>query len=416
MKTTQNIAFVLFDYPIGVSSMVINSIELFAQKGLSVDIYTNHKNLSRSPIEFRSPNINIHVYNDRSIHILLKVYRFIIRKTDNFLLALSRLLPISLFLILFFPHIYLFSKWLKNKISNMDYAFIIPVEYSSLVPVEFVQQKEKIIYFNMELMDWAKASVLIHNKLIWKTLEFREINQLSNVVLPSETRAKVFAKINHFSFDKLMILPVTSMGEPISIKSRFFRDRFGISEEKKIVIYSGNLKPWALCAEIVDSVEKWPSDYALIMHTWNTKIMQTPYVEKLKEKAKGLPVYFSNEYIEYDQLAKTLSSADIGLAFYEDIDKNFNEILYSSNKIGEYLKAGLAVICSDFLELNKFVSKNQIGSAIPLDKLPDTLKNIQTRIDTYKKNAIACYQNNYRFDAYFDKFYNKYFSGGKAGE
>lgn len=410
MISNQNIAFVLYEYPLGVSSMVINSIKLFAKKGFTVDVYTNHKNLIRSPIEFSSSKINMYIYDDSSLNIILKVYRFIIRKTDNLLLPASNAIPNYINLLLFFPYIYMFSKWLKAFLNNIDYTFIIPVEYYSLVTLEFIKNKKRIIYFNMELMDWASKSELVQNKLIWKTLEYRKIKQISHVVVPSTTRAKAFSKINNFNFTNIMILPVTSMGEPIRRKSRFFRDYFGISDENIIVIYSGNFRPWAKCLEIINSVNKWPSNFVLIMHTWNTTIMKTQYVLEMIRKSNGLPVYFSNEYIDYNDLAQALSSADIGLAFYKNIDKNFREILFSSNKIGEYLKAGLAIICSDFSELKKYVETKKIGFSIPVDNLPEALAQISIQqLETFKNNSLSCYINDYRFEVYFEIFFNNIF-------
>lgn len=405
----KKIAFILFDYPIGVSSMVVNSIKLFLNKGFSIDIYTNLKNLDRSPIEFPDPNIRMYVYDDTLINILLKVYRFIIRRTGNLMVGLSRILSNKLDLLILFPHIYMYSAWLSKRTKHIDYSFLIPVEFCSLVVLDFVKNQKKIIYFNMELMDWADKSVLIQNKLIWKNLEYRAVKRLSHVTVPSPIRAEIFSKINNFEINKIFILPVASMGDPIREKSRYFRDEFGIPEEQKIVIYSGNFRAWAKCLEIIQSVPRWLSGFALVMHTWNSAAIQEPYFLQMKEKAKGLPVYFSARYIDYQNVANALSSADIGLAFYENIDKNFSEILFSSNKIGEYLKAGLAIICSDFHELKKYVEENKIGFAIPVGDLPLALSQINPDLEKYRFNAIECYQNKYRFEKYFGIFYNSLF-------
>lgn len=400
---SKKIAFVLFDYPIGVSSMVINSAELFAQRGFLVDVFTNKKNFNRSPVSFSKENIRVHIYDDPS-SILFKVHRFIIHSTKNLLLLISRTISNRLNLLLLFPHAFMFSRWLKKMMKNEDYSSVIPVEFFSLVVLEFLKDREKIVYFNMELLDWVKNSEVVENQLLWKTFEFREIKKLHHVAAPSKSRAKTFSEINSFDYERISILPVASMGEPVKEKSQYFRDKFDIPDEKIIVLYSGNLKSWAQCMEIVRSVKKWPPQFVLVMHTWNKKIMKTGYVRDMIRQSEGLPVHFSYEYIDYDKLPQALSSADIGLAFYENIDRNFSEILYSSNKIGEYLKAGLAVICTDFPELKDFVDENQIGRAIPLDILPGTLENILPVLGNYRRNATECYQNKYRFEIYFENF------------
>jgi glycosyltransferase involved in cell wall biosynthesis len=194
------------------------------------------------------------------------------------------------------------------------------------------------------------------------------------------------------------------MGEPITGKSSFFRDKFSISDGQIVVIYCGNLRPWTKCLEVIRSVRNWPRNCVLVIHTWNNSVLDTTYHRRLIKAAKGLPVFFSDGYIEYDALPVALSSADIGIAFYEEIDDNFTEILFSSNKIGEYLKAGLPVVCSNFPSLREFVEVNQIGLTTSVEDLPQTIRHIEGKLRFYRKNALSCYQAKYRFEVFFDNF------------
>ena len=263
-------------------------------------------------------------------------------------------------------------------------------------------------------MDWSEENPLYKNKLFLKNLEYRMVKELSNVVIQSPRRAKLFSEINKFDMNNIHVLPVASMGGPIIKKSQYFRDLFSIPKELKIAVYAGNLEPWAKCLEIIQNVNKWPKDYVLVMHTWNKAALRTPYYQEMIKQGEGLPVYFSTEYVDYDEIATILSSADIGLLFYESIDDNFTEIMFSSNKLGEYLKAGLAVICSNYPSLSDFVQENKIGAAISsFDELPDMLVACGQEINILRKNAISCYQIKLRFENYFDGFYNKLVTADK---
>jgi hypothetical protein len=102
-----------------------------------------------------------------------------------------------------------------------------------------------------------------------------------------------------------------------------------------------------------------------------------------------------------------MSSADMGLAFYEAVDRNYTEILFSSNKIGEYLKAGLGIICSDFPSVKQFVESHDIGMAVPVYELPRAIREISERIDSVRDNALQCYKNELRFENYFNRFYDQ---------
>ena len=133
----------------------------------------------------------------------------------------------------------------------------------------------------------------------------------------------------------------------------------------------------------------------------------------MKKFAKDLPVIFSSGYIEYGDLPVVLSSADIGLMFYESIDSNFTEILFSSNKLTEYLKAGLPVISSDFPSLRQFIKDNAIGTTIAtFDELPGALESLNAQIQTFRENALTCYEKFFRFERYFENVHAKLTNNG----
>jgi hypothetical protein len=319
MLVNNRIAFIIYGYPLGVSSMVLNSIRLFARKGFAVDVYINSRNLKVSPVTFAEEKITFIVFDDLKESNLLKYHRFIMRQTGNLFAFFGKHFSINFTLSLLFPHLFAFSKWLEESFRNRDYKYIVPIEFFSLICAQNFATKAKIIYFNLELMDWAKKGSIVKNNLLFKYLEYRSIKtSASYVAVPSPKRAQLFAKINDFEIGKVFVLPVASTGEPVITKSSFFRELFSIPEDHIIVIYCGNLMPWAKCLEIVQSVRNWPKKYVLIMHTWNKPVTGTSYHRRLTEEAKDLPVFFSESYIEYDQLPVALSSADIGIAFYDE--------------------------------------------------------------------------------------------------
>lgn len=411
MMSSQRIAFVMYSYPLGVSSMIINSIRMFAQKGFKVDVYIDKSTLNSCPIEIPEEGVSFVVYDNKTSNrgFLRRCCRLPLRGTARFLpryATVSKNLSFDLCLRLFYPSLFGFSEWLKKKTGLYTYAYVMPVECNSLLCLNYIKERMQIIYYNMELMDWSKENPLYTNKLFLKNLEYRMIKDLSHVVIQSPRRAELFSEINNFDMNKIHILPVASMGEPVIEKSNFFRELFRIPGDCKIVVYAGNFMPWTQCLEIIQNLKDWPKGYALVMHTWNKGALRTPYYQEMRKQAEGLPVYFSTEYVEYDEMATVLSSADIGLMLYESIDDNFIEILFSSNKLSEYLKAGLPVICSDHPTLKDFVQENAIGAAISsINDLPRVLVSFSSQIDFLRKNALACYQKKFRFEKYFEGFY-----------
>ncbi len=400
------IAFILYRYPLGISTMIINSIKLFCEKGCHVDIYINRDSLESAPIDFKNDHVSFFVYDERR-DMLAKALKYSTNKLAKLLSPLMRIIPQDLRFFVFFHDIFVLSRWLRKKVNKYDYSYLLPVECRSLLSVSWYKKKKEIIYYNMELLDWSEKNPLYKNKLELKKLEYQMIQNLEQVAITSPLRAGHFSKINNFDIEKIHVLPVAPMGEPIQKRSKYFRDKFSISENSKIVLYIGNFEPWFMCLEIIKTVQDWPQDFVLVMHTWNKSFLETQYYEKMVNSAKGLPIYFSSDYIEYDELAAAISSADIGLMFYEAIDANFTEILFSSNKFGEYLKAGLAVICSDFPSLKDFVEENDVGIAVPVHVLSRALEQIKDKLDIVKKNAHVCYEEKIRFESHFERFFDQ---------
>jgi glycosyltransferase involved in cell wall biosynthesis len=404
----KRVAFVLYRYPLGVSSMIINSIRLFARKGYLVDVYVNKEHYNQSPITFTESGISVIIYDDRSFRFFFKCYRFLSKRVGDYFLCIAKRLSLKACLLLFFPGIYRFMKWLNGQMARRTYSYVFPVECMSLICLSFIVNKRKIIYFNLELLDWEKGDLLYgNNKLVLKYLEYSMIKALSRIVTPSPRRSSIFSQINYVEQDNIFSLPIVPLGDSVIRKSRFFREMFKVPEKHRIVLYCGQFVPYFQCIEIIQTVLDWPNDTVLIMHTWNRTALRTQYYKEMKKAASGLPVYFSTHYIPYDDLADAMSSADMGLAFYEAVDRNYTEILFSSNKIGEYLKAGLGIICSDFPSVKQFVEAHDIGMAVPVHELPRAIRGISERIDSVRDNVLQCYNNELRFENYFNRFYDR---------
>ena len=393
--------------------MIINSIKMFAEKGITVDIYIDKPTYDASPVNFRHELIKIILYDNKWTNTFLcKATIFVCSYISSFgflnvfykiIKEYFEIIPLRFFYSCYIKD-YIFSKWLKKKIDKASYDYIFTVEVKSLIATACI--KNNIIYYNMELLDWSEKNPIYgKDKKLLKILEYKALKKALALVIQSDIRAKQFQRINDF-YKKTYILPVASIGAPIRNKDSFFQDKFHIPNDKYLVIYSGNIMPWAKCIEMVDSVRSWPENFCFILHTWKKEAFNTDYGLRVKEHAKCLPVYFSIDYLDIEELAKCLSSADVALMFYEPIDTNFIEILFSSNKLAEYLKAGLPVITYDFPELKKFINEHRIGKTISIiDELPKALLQIVEEYDHYKKNVIECYLNIFRFEKYFQSFF-----------
>jgi glycosyltransferase involved in cell wall biosynthesis len=170
--------------------------------------------------------------------------------------------------------------------------------------------------------------------------------------------------------------------------------------------------PWAMCLEIIESMDTWPKNTVLVMHTWNKGALSSEYFKKMQNAAENHRVFFSSDFLCHQDLAPALSSADVGLLFYESLDANFYEILFSSNKMAEYIAAGIPVLCSPFPSLRSFVEGHGIGKSVEFFEIGDALVHIQSEIEKYRQNVDQCRRNCFEFEPYFYKSFSEYISNG----
>jgi glycosyltransferase involved in cell wall biosynthesis len=399
----KRIAFIVYNYPLSVSTMILNSIKLLSDHNI-VDVYISKAQQQNQPISPKMVNLVRH-FPDFSELFLFRLIRFVYRKipksikpkASNWVWWITNL------------DIWHLSRWLRKNAGPEEYDLVIPIECFSLIAARNAfHSSSDIVYFNMELLDWAEDNPLYSNKAALKNLEYEALKHVAHVMITSSNRGDIFSEINDFPRERVSALPVVPMRRIATAKSEYFRKRFGIDHGKTLVVYSGNFQPWAQCLEIINSMNGWPENAHLVMHTWNPVSLATPYFRELEAAAIGRPVSFSSEYIDYYELADALSSADIGLLFYEAIDANFTEILFSSNKMGEYLAADLPVICSPFPSLEEFVSAEGIGVACSFDRLGDAISIISKDISTFRNRVRECRQKHFEFESHFLAAFGQY--------
>ena len=106
--------------------------------------------------------------------------------------------------------------------------------------------------------------------------------------------------------------------------------------------------------------------------------------------------------VNSEELLKFTASADLGIQLLKNI--NLNHYTTISNKIFEYLMAGVPILASDFPEIRKIVADNNIGMVVdPEDRsaIKDSLQNIVQNpklLEQFKMNMKKL-QGLYTWDA-----------------
>lgn len=198
---------------------------------------------------------------------------------------------------------------------------------------------------------------------IVRRFERRFARTASLVVVPDAERAKVItAEL------KLRTSPVVAANAPLSrsiARHNSLRTALASLDHNfdRIIFRQGRIGPGHAIEATVRSLPFWNS------RRWAFVIMglcDNDYVEHLASIARQLGVqgqFVILPPVGYDQVASFTADADVGHALYEPLHVNNVHITTASNKIMEYMSAGLPLLVSKQPALKNLVSEYGCGLA-----------------------------------------------------
>lgn len=407
----RKIGIVLYKYPLGISTAIVNTIKELNRRGNCVHLFIDEFTYLNAPLKYTHDLFCLNLfYSERSL--AQKAIHKIIRESGKVLYErILKRVPSNIYEYAFIYdlHTLNYLRFLKLSVDE-SFTHLITFEFIGLAMADLIAMEQKLIYYNMELIRYELCP---NNRMrSMKILEKKSISRLEHIIMPNIERAKVFSDEYGYDLDKIKILPICSVGDSLVKRTDYFRKKFKISKEKTIVLYSTNILPWAMCHEIVKSVHSWSKEFVLVLHGWDN--IDTKYYKDMKKFSQDLPVYFSTTYFDYDEFPSVLASADIALLFYSPFyrpgDENFSEIAGSSNKLAEYLKVSLPIIAHAGHSLKTFVESSNIGLFVDsIEDMPLALLKIKQDYDLYRTSCISFYNNHFRFDYLFDTIYEDIF-------
>ena len=382
-------------YPLGTSTILLNIIRLLRLRGVDLDIVIDQGSLADAPLPLDS-GIRI-ITPQRSFWQRLKrklLPNYVRRSVEK-----AGLGP----LYAEYAGWADFAVWAGEWIGKTAYDLVFFASYPALFAAGAATARPCGVYLNLELLDADDSPSEYGDKALMRSLEHARLSKIHRVIAMSPRRREIFIEMTGFSPDSVKVLPIMPLGGLRPRTGTYFRSLFGITPETCLVLYSGGIGSWGQQLELVQSVRHWPQNCALVMHCGQAYLFETEYGQALCKAGEGFPVYFSSETLEYGTLCEAMTSADIGVAHYKDIDANFTEILFSSNKIGEYLCSGLPIICSPQASLKQFVDANGIGQALPVEQMPQALYAILADLERYRCAVRRCVEQHFDFKAWFEQ-------------
>jgi len=238
----------------------------------------------------------------------------------------------------------------------------------------------KLIYDSHEI--WLQGnkfdSASRLRKKWWTYIEKRLIKKADAVIVTTQYRAKYLEDFYDISGIHVMRnCPRLEAVEPTTL----LRDEFAIDPDKVILLYQGLLMAKRGIFMLVDAILNIPDVALVFMGMGKDKGALISYI---KEKGVGDRVFVKNA-VEPEKLIKYTASADIGLQLLDN--SGINHYSTISNKLFEYIMAGLAIIASDFPEIHKIVVGDELGLVVNSENKADISAAVRTLVSD--ANALA---------------------------
>jgi glycosyltransferase involved in cell wall biosynthesis len=307
----------------------------------------------------------------------------------------------------FFPSLAEFHQEVADHIDD-DYVCLVGVEPYGLIAATLAANASKhdkdipVVYYNQELL--LERECHTFESKVLKALEKMCNQACSFTITQDKRRAKHLRNDNNLKAESIICVPVSGLEKAYHRKGNFFHDLYGIPREKKVLLYAGNMSWWALCVEMAEAAQTWKDNFVLVLHSWREDMKNDAYVSRIRKLTDSNKVYLSLMQVDWQKMPDLLSSADIGLVFYQNLGPNFYETGHSSNKLVQYLQVGLPLITSDFPSLRDVIDEYQCGEC---GNGPDDIQHLAEKIfndyENYRTNAFRCYENEYDFSKYFKK-------------
>jgi glycosyltransferase involved in cell wall biosynthesis len=187
-------------------------------------------------------------------------------------------------------------------------------------------------------------------------IEKKLMPKAAGTITTTDARAKFFARAYHIG------RPLVLQNRPRLVNvegSNRIREELALKESWPIVVYQGGLQPGRGLPRLVEAAALVPEAYFVFIGGGRQ-------AGELHQLAAKLGLNERVHFISTVPLAELLSytaSADIGVQPIENTC--LNHFTTDSNKLFEYVIAGLPVVASQLPEISKVVRKHDLGLLVP---------------------------------------------------
>lgn len=263
---------------------------------------------------------------------------------------------------------------------------LISNDLDTLLPNYIISKvkKQPLVYDSHEY--FTEVPELVNRKkvqAVWKTIERKIFPKLTDIITVNDSIADMFED----DYGKRPFV-VRNIPRKRKVLEKVSRESLGLPDDKYILILQGSgINVHRGSEELVEAMQYVKNAILLIVGGGDVIDILKDMAKKPELKEK---IIFKSR-MPYQQLMQYTAVADLGLTF--DKSTNLNYKFSLPNKLFDYIHAHTPVLSSPLPEIEKIITKYDVGDFIPdhdpkniAQKINQILSN-QALMDKWKKNC-----------------------------
>ena len=370
---------------------VLRECSTLSEKGYKVDLICIHDPNDKNMKYIEKRNENFNVFRVRRYPLVMSVLQFCMKNKVTggfafvFWLILAFYFPLISLPLTFIGVLILKTKLktvflrgsiiirmiLRGRMKNYDIYHsndlnTLPQGY---ICAKWRLIKKPLIYDSHEV----QTSRTGYDSSIYSKMERFFIRRMDSMIVENHTRAKYNEVLYGFYPNVIHNYPFSSNdkhGENINLN-----DILQLPVEEKILLYQGGIQAGRGLDKLIKAVPKFKEGTLVLIGDGRIKpeLVKMVIDMNLQDKVKFLPKVPLSELPEYTRNAY--------LGFQVLNNTNYNHYSASSNKLFEYLMAGVPVIACDFPEIKRVVEGEETGICIDSHKPEEIAAAVNKLLD-----------------------------------
>lgn len=211
-----------------------------------------------------------------------------------------------------------------------------------------------------------------------KLVERMCVRRAHAMIVVSDSIAAWYAKTYRITKPAVVLNTPEHAAPPVSDS---LRTMLGIPSDRRIYLYQGMLIPARGIEAVCDAFELLPAPRPVLVFMGDG-----PLVELVRARAAKNPDIRHVPAVPPTDILRHTASADVGLCLFEHTCLSYYFCM--PNKLFEYIRAGIPVICSDLPELRRVVNGEHIGLIAP-DARPESIAAAVTAMEQRHPQSFA---------------------------